>query len=267
MRLAFSVDLEPNKDGTVDGVSDAMNWYDGVVPRGTVYTTYRIATEHPDLVATLAESHEIGVHVHPAEFGHDADDLAALSRDRQRELIAETRSAVADASKIDVSDLTAFRAGRHKASPTTLDVLADLGFQVDASLHVRYKQHVPSSMAEKEGPFVHGSGLVELPTTYKRPRQPSRVWLRTAPRGVVTATAHTLRTDRAWCSGLYALKWLLSRVEAPISMYMHPYDATTYEGLENDGEAFRTRLIDLLSSVDVEFVTAGDVGRMVSSAQ
>lgn len=257
--LAFSVDLEPNKDGTFDGVAESMNWYDEVIPRGTVYITHRVATDRPEVVAALADAHEIGVHVHPAEFGYDADDLAALSRDRQRELITETRDAVADAAGLRTADLTAFRAGRHKASPVTLEVLADLGFRVDASVHVRYREYMPAETADRAAPFIHESGLLELPTTYGRPRLPSHVWLRTAPGGHVTATANTLRTDRRGCSGLRALRWLLERTEVVVSMYMHPYDATGYEGLENDGEVFRERLEALLSSTDSEFVTASDV--------
>lgn len=141
--LAFSVDLEPNKDGTLTGIEKAMAWFDETVPRGTVYTTYRIATELPDVVAALAVDNEIGVHVHPREFGHDHDQLAELSTDRQRGLIRRTRAAVAEAASMRSDDIVSFRAGRHSASEATFAVLADLGFTVDASINVRYTEYLP----------------------------------------------------------------------------------------------------------------------------
>ena len=33
--FAFSVDLEPNKDDTLDGIRDAMEWFDETIPRFT----------------------------------------------------------------------------------------------------------------------------------------------------------------------------------------------------------------------------------------
>jgi len=164
MWFAFSVDLEPNKDGSLDGVGRAMEWYAETVPRGTVYTTYRIATELPDLVADLATDHELGVHVHPREFGHDHDQFGDLSRDRQRDLVDRTRHAVADAAALDIDDVTVFRAGRHSATTTTLSVLADLGFEVDASAHVNY-DWLPESIGSATDPLVLDNGLVELPTS------------------------------------------------------------------------------------------------------
>lgn len=260
MQVAFSVDLEPNKDGSFEGVAEAMDWYDRAIPRGTAYTTYRIATERPEIVSSLAADHEIGVHVHPKEFGHEDDDLAALPVDRQRELIERTRGAVADAIDADPADLDAFRAGRHKASLDTLRVLADLGFSLDASINVNYRDHMPASMADRTTPFRHDSGLVELPTTYGRPSPLSRVGLRTFPNGTITATAHTLRTDRRLCSGLRALRWLVESGPDVVSMYMHPYDATAYhEDLENNGQTFRDRVERLFAETDPTFQTASQI--------
>jgi hypothetical protein len=243
---------------------EAMEWFDDLVSRGTVYTTYRVADEEPGIVDSLATDHEIAVHVHPREFGHDRDDLAALPRGRQRELVAETRTAVADAAGVDPADVTAFRAGRHKVGRETFDVLADLGFELDASVHHRMTDALPASLADRSAPFELDEGLVELPTTYGRPPLLSRPRLWTFPVGFVTATAHTLRTDRRGCTGLEALSWLLSTSPSPVSMYMHPYDATGYEGLANDGDAFRERLATLLGEYPGEYVTARDVRRSVS---
>jgi len=260
MSIAFSVDLEPNKDGSFDGVAEAMDWYDSVVHHGTVYTTYRVATERPAIVGGLVEDHEIGVHVHPREFGYTNDDLAALSRDRQRELITETRTAVGDAAGMATSELTAFRAGRHKAGPETLAVLADLGFDLDASVHVRYREYMPAAVTDRVGPFDHESGLVELPTTYGQPSLFSRIGLRAGPGGTITATAHELRSDRRLCRGTRAVHWLFEATDGVISMYMHPYDASGYhQDLENVGEQFRVRLTELLEGSDRGLVTASDV--------
>lgn len=112
-RLAFSVDLEPNKDGTFAGVADAMTWFDNVVPNGTVFSTYSIAVEQPGLLAKLASAHEIGVHIHPREFGHEHDQFAELSRTRQREILSTSREAIAEASGLRESQIVSFRAGRH----------------------------------------------------------------------------------------------------------------------------------------------------------
>lgn len=262
MWIAFSVDLEPNKDGSLDGIAGAMDWYDETIPWGTVYTTYRIATELPEVVDRLAATHELGVHVHPLEFGHEHDQLAELPRDRQRELIVRTRRAVADAAALDPDILTAFRAGRHSASHTTLDVLAELGFDVDASVNVRYTAYLPETLTRETGPFRLDSGMLELPTTWARPPLLSRPGLRIFPERTLTATANTLRTDGRGCSGLRAMKWLVDVADEGISMYMHPYDATSYHAdLENGGHVFRSRLEEVFDAVgtSAEFVTVAEI--------
>lgn len=260
--VAFSVDLEPNKDDSLDGVSEAMEWFDDVVPRGTVYATYRIATELPDVIERLATDHEIGVHVHPREFGYDHDQLAELDAGRQRDLLTETRSSLAKAADIPEDEVTAFRAGRHSASETTFDVLADLGFEVDASVNVRYTEYLPKPMTRRQTPFQLKSGLIELPTTWARPPLFSRVGLRSFPGRTLTATANTLRTDTWMVSGLRALVWLVDAVDGGVSMYIHPYDANAHHAdPENCGRPFRSRIKQLLDSVESrsEFVTASEV--------
>lgn len=259
--IAFSVDLEPNKDDTLDGVRDAMEWFDEVIPRGTVYTTYRIATELPDLVSMLAENHEIAVHVHPREFGHNHDQLAELPKSRQRDLISKTRESVADAAGIAREEIISFRAGRHSASEKTFDVLADLGFVVDASINVRYSEYLPPDLYGNDGPFLLDNGLFEIPTTYYRPPLLSRVGLRIFPQSELTATANTLRTDDFLCSGIHAVRSIFSSKRV-ISIYMHPYDATDYHsGIENSGEEFRERTEYLISKEGnrFEFVSASDL--------
>lgn len=258
--VAFSVDLEPNKDDTLDGVAEAMRWFDDVVPRGTVYATHRVATELPDLIADIAIDHEIGVHVHPREFGHGHDQLAEVNADRQRELITVTRMRLAEAAGVDEHEVTAFRAGRHSARETTFQVLADLGFEVDASVNVRYTNYLPESLTAKQDPFRLDSGLLELPTTYGRPSLFSLERLRLFPGRELTATANTLRSDRRGCSGLRALSWLRDEMNG-FSMYMHPYDATTHHTeLDNNGTEFRERVECLLDPVPSSaFVTAKDL--------
>jgi hypothetical protein len=266
--IAFSVDLEPNKDGSLDGVTDAMEWFDRTVPKGTVYATHRIATELPELITDLAADHEIGVHVHPREFGHQNDQLAALSTDRQRELIAETRAVLAEVTEINQEDIAAFRAGRHSASETTLAVLSELGFTIDASVNVRYTAELPKTVTARAQPFSMDTGLFELPTTYARPPLVSRVGLRLFPNRELTATANTLRTDRRGCTGLQAMSWLRTEVEG-LSMYMHPYDATEYHvELDNNGAEFRARTESLLAETDESmFRTATEVRRLHQQAK
>lgn len=260
-RVAFSVDLEPNKDGTLDGVRRAMEWFDRTVPRGTVFTTYRIATELPDLVGDLAGSHEVGVHVHPREFGHDHDQLARLPPERQEQLIENTRTAVADAVDVDEAVIRSFRAGRHSASEETIDVLRQLDFGVDASVHVRYDEFLPASVTRRRNPFWW-DGVVEVPTTYATPPLSIRCAVRSLTAGEIPATASTLRTDALFCTGERVIRQLLSQV-AVVSMYMHPYDATDYhEPLENAGPTFRSRVRRLVSDIEERSATFVSVAEL-----
>jgi len=258
--LAFSVDLEPNKDGTFDNVAKAMAWYDATIPQGTVYATHAIAVDRPDMLARLAGSHEVGVHVHPREFGHEHDQLAELPPQRQRELIQRTRVAIADATGSEPDEITTFRAGRHSASESTLSVLSALGFEIDASANVRYDSYLPNAIRKRIAPFKLDNGLFEIPTSYCRPPLLSRPGLRTAPGRHLTATANTVRSDQLFCSGSMAIQYLFSALDGGVSMYMHPYDATSYHSdLENAGATFRTRIEQLVDWTDRRFVTATDL--------
>lgn len=254
--VVFSVDLEPNKDGTLDGVADAMEWFDRTVPRGTVFATYRIATELPELLVDLAETHEIGVHVHPREFGYDHDQLAELSVDRQRELVARTRAAITDATG---TEPTTFRAGRHSASRETISAVSELGFTVDASVNVRYDDYLPTEITERTEPFAL-DGLIELPVTHGTLPVVSQCGVRALVERPVTATAATLRADRWRCSGVDAVRHLLDDAGVA-SFYMHPYDATDHHDLENGGETFRRRFRQLAASASTTTVSAAVAGR------
>jgi len=260
MVIAFSVDLEPNKDGSLDGVKEVMSWVDETVPSATLYTTHQIATELPEMLADLSEDHELGVHVHPTEFGHDHDQFAGLPPQRQRSLVVQTRQAICDATGLSTDEMRAFRAGRHSASEATLSVLDDLGFEVDASVHVRYDQYLPGDIRTRQEPFRLDSGMLEIPTTWIRPPLLSRVGLRVFPNRNVTATSTTVRQDDRLCPGTRAMAMVLER--APfVSFYMHPYDGSAYHAeLENAGEEYRSRMVSLLSSTpEDDFVTASDV--------
>jgi hypothetical protein len=275
-RVVLSVDLEPNKDDTLGGVADAMAWFDRTVPRGTAFATYRIATELPDVIARLAETHGIGVHVHPREFGHDHDELARLPAARQRELVVRTREAVAEAAGLAPAAVDTFRAGRHSANGTTLSVLEELDFAVDASAHVRYDEYLPAAVTERTEPFALSEvslpgrsdsdrdpsrDLVELPTSHARLPLASRCGLRGILEGPIPATAATLRADTWGCRGPRAVEAVFRSVRTG-SLYMHPYDATDYHELRNAGDPFRERVESLVASLhetDTQFVTASTV--------
>lgn len=256
-RVVFSVDLEPNKDGTLYQVRDAMEWFDRTVPRGTVFATYRIASEMPDLLADLSESHEIGVHVHPREFGYNHDRLAELDSNTQKEVIETTRRAISD---VIGSEPSAFRAGRHSASCDTFSILQELGFTIDASVNVLYNEHLPERIVNRQSPFMLCTDLFEVPTSYSRPPILSQIGLRTLPNRTLTATANTLRTDKRLVTGVQALNWLRD-FKCTFSMYMHPYDATKYHSkLENNGSEFRTRIEDLFEPINPsKFVKISDI--------
>lgn len=243
--VVFSVDLEPNKDGTLTGVRSAMEWFDKVVPRGTVFATYRIATEDPDLLAELASAYEVGVHVHPREFGYEHDQLAKLRPARQRQLISKTRSVIAQATG---EDPISFRAGSHSATLETIDVLRGLGFRVDASMNARYDEYLPGNLLDHSEPFEL-DGLTEVPVTHGTIPRLSRCGLRALAERPITATASTLRTDRWGCPGLRVLIQLAHRTDT-FSFYLHPYDATDYHELPGSGVEFRRRFESLVDRVD-----------------
>jgi peptidoglycan/xylan/chitin deacetylase (PgdA/CDA1 family) len=256
MYANFSVDLEPNKDGSLHGIRDAMEWFDQIIPCGTIFATYRIANDMPDLLAELAESHEIGVHIHPKEFGYDHDQLAELSCDQQRKLIQQTKKAITDTVG---TEPISFRAGRHSASGETLIILKELGFEVDASVNVQYTDYLPSEITTRSVPFEFDTGLFELPTTFGRPPFFSWLGFRTIPNRTVTATANTLRTDKRATTGLDALRWLADRFSL-LSFYMHPYDASGYHTeVPNSGTIFKRRFETLISDSGGTFLAASDV--------
>jgi len=227
-----------------------------------VYATYRTATELPEVFSSLADNHEIGVPVHPREFGHCHDQLAELDYERQYNLIAETREALANAADLDTDQVTSFRAGRHSASKITFDVLETLDFEIDASINVRYCDYLPERLTTQMEPFSLENGLFEIPTTWASPPLFSSISLRVFPQRTITATSNTLRTDSFYCSGLQTLRWLFQASSHGVSMYMHPYDATSYhESLENNGNEFRSRVSTLLeyATPQVEFLTANQI--------
>lgn len=242
-QFAFSVDLEPNKDDSLDGIRDAMEWFDEVVDQGTVFTTHEIATELPDVITELVPTHEIGVHVHPREFGHSHDKLAMLPIERQRELIKTTRTKLTEVTGVKP---VSFRAGRHSASRETLAVVSDLGFGVDASINIRYDEHFTADHRERTEPFAI-EGIIEAPVSHGTLPLVSQCGVRSVVERPVTATASTLRTDRLGCSGLDAIEHVLANVSVG-SFYMHPYDATDYHtSLSNTGDTFRDRVERLLT--------------------
>lgn len=263
MQLAFSIDLEPNADGSFEGVRRVTKWFDTHVGRGTIYVTNETAKELPDSVFALARAHEIGIHVHPREFGYEHDQLAELDKEAQRELIGRTRRSVAEAAGLRTGDLTSFRAGRHSASQVTLSLLAELGFEIDASVNVRYDRFIDEEIRTRVTPVRLATGLVELPTTYVTPRILTRVGVDSLPDRIVTATANTLRTDSLLATGTEKIRYVMQHGPEICSMYMHPYDASDYyPDLENTGSVFRERMESCFGFAD-EFVSASDVASQV----
>jgi hypothetical protein len=255
-KLAFSVDLEPNKDNSLEDIGKAMEWFDKTIPRGTIFTTFRIAKEMPDLVSKLSKSNEIGVHVHPKEFGYEHDKLAELGKRRQRELIDQTRMAI---TQCTAQELTTFRAGRHSINSDTIEILPSLGFELDASININYNYSLPNDIVTHKSPFILNNGIVEVPTTYIEPCLASLTGIRAFPSGAITATSSTLRNDLRGCSGVRAIESIFYKSEI-ISMYMHPYDATVYDNnIVGGGEQFRRRIEDIICESDFKFVTMSEV--------
>lgn len=264
MRFAVSMDFEPNGDGSTTGLGEALDWFDAAVPRGTIFATRDAAEAFGERLAELSNSHELAVHVHPLEFGHEHDVLARLDPDEQRRLVRETRTAIAAATGTPADELTAFRAGRHAASETTFDVLAGLGFAVDASVNRTYRAHLPAAITDRHGPFRLDCGLLELPTTSAVVPLLSRTGLAAPLWRRVTATASTVRADRGLTTGDRRLRAALAAARPEVvSIYVHPYDVTGYHAdLPNAGETFRARCEGLLSMCSA-YVTATDTESII----
>lgn len=248
--IAFSVDLEPNLDGTLNGVKEAMEWYDDTVPTGTIFTTHTVVKELPDMIRGLADNHEIGVHVHPNEFDFDHDKFAKLPIREQTSLIKKTRNKIESECDINAESITSFRAGRHSIDRNTFEVLSSLGFTTDASINIEYGEKIDDSVVDIDSPTPLYDGILEIPTTYTVPRLFSGLGIRALPRRTITATSSTVRIDRRGLSGSEALREIWSQTDSGFSFYMHPHDASGYHThLENNGETFRNRIEEFLQGI------------------
>lgn len=260
-KLALSIDLEPNPDGTISDVPEIMRWYDNLVQGSTIYTTYKIATEIPQIVAELSRSHEIGMHVHPKEFGYEHDDFTKLSYENKRKIISTTMEELLSIRGVDSVD--SFRAGRHCIDDDTLNLIREEGFSVDASYNINYGG---AKNIDSKHPVLLSNNLVELPVSYYEPRWLSKQGLNKILRKnrFITATASTLRSDTRISNGVELLKPLFTDSEIDIvSMYLHPYDLSDNStNIKNSGAECRARLKHIIKESD-SIVSAYEIYKKV----
>jgi peptidoglycan/xylan/chitin deacetylase (PgdA/CDA1 family) len=216
----------------------------------------------------LADNHEIGVHVHPKEFGYEHDRLARLNPVQQQNLIRETRTSVANAADLPEDEIISFRAGRHSIGQTTWRILAEEGFETDASVNVQYEEKVPKRARKKCGVFKLPNDLVEIPISWYKPPLFSLPGLWSFPQRTVTATSSTIRIDRRGCTGYDAFQWLVTNLNTNLSTYLHPHDATDYhKNLDNNGKVFRKRFEKLVHNLDCEQVTASQIAELCDGSK
>lgn len=210
-RIAFTLDLEDHRpdessqrrypEVTTRLLDDLDEWE----VRGTVFVVGEIALESPELVAEIARrGHEIGLH------GADHTPLPEVGPDRFRETTADARARLSDLTGTAV---TGFRAPIFSLVPESVwapAILTELGFTYSSSV-LPARNPLYGWPEAPRGPFLWGSGLVELPSPafgLGRLRLPvlGGTYLRLVPRSLSAWFGRrALRDGHPW-------------------VYAHPYD-------------------------------------------
>jgi polysaccharide deacetylase family protein (PEP-CTERM system associated) len=156
------VDLEaPISERVVRNVDRTLGVLDECRVKATFFVQGLVAETFPRLVETLvAEGHEVQSH------GYSHRPLFALDRDRLRTELERARSTVEDAAGTRV---TAFRAQDFsimRENLWALDMLADIGFEIDSSIFpLRTKRYgIPGwEVAPHVLRLAGGARLLEVP--------------------------------------------------------------------------------------------------------
>jgi polysaccharide deacetylase family protein (PEP-CTERM system associated) len=233
---AFTVDVEdwyqscvdfdaPITGRVVKNVETILEVLDECGVKGTFFIQGRVAETFPNLPELLvAEGHEVQSH------GYSHRPLFAMSRSELREELERARATVEDASGTSV---TAFRAQDFsivRENLWALDVLADVGFEVDSSIFpMRAGRYGIAGWPV--GPHflstANGGRILEVPVA---------VWARGSWRFPVAGGGYFRLLPRPFLE-----RGLQSIVASgrPAVVYCHPYEFSTNELADYRGQVSR----------------------------
>ena len=169
---AFTVDVEdwyqscidfdaPITERVVRNVDRTLGVLDECGVKATFFVQGLVAETFPRLVATLiAEGHEVQSH------GYSHRPLFALDRKELRDELERARGTVEDAAGVRISAFRAQDFSIMRENLWALDVLADVGFEVDSSIFpVRTKRYGIQGwdVAPHVLTLPSGSRLLEVP--------------------------------------------------------------------------------------------------------
>ena len=218
---AFTVDVEdwyqssvdfdaPITDRVVGNVERVLAVLDECGVKGTFFVQGRVAETFPAMVRALVEEgHEVQSH------GYSHRPLSEMSREELREELQRARDSVQDAAGVAVDSFRAQDFSIGSNNLWALDVLADVGFQVDSSIFpMRMSRYgIPGwEVAPHYITLASGARLLEVPVaiwTVGRWRLPvaGGGYFRVLPRALLARAVRGIVGDGR-----------------PAIVYCHPYE-------------------------------------------
>jgi len=218
---AFTVDVEdwyqscidydaPITERVVRNVERVLHVLDECGVKGTFFVQGRVAEAYPEMVRTLVvEGHEVQSH------GYSHRPLFALDDAELRDELERARATVEDAAGTSVTSFRAQDFSILENNLGALDVLADVGFEVDSSIFpLRMKRYGIGGWddAPHRLELPSGESLLEVPVAIWRGR---RIALPVAGGGYFRVLPAAL-LERALAS--------IGDQGRPAVVYTHPYE-------------------------------------------
>jgi len=251
---AFTVDVEdwyqscvdtdaPITDRVVRNVDRMLALLADLDVKGTFFVQGRVAETFPGLVRTMAaEGHEIQSH------GYSHRPLYSMDRSELRRELEYAKGTVEDASGTSVDAFRAPDFSILESNLWALDVLAEVGFQVDSSLF-------PARAPRYGLPgWELGPHRLELPSGAQLLEVPVAIWAIGAARVPVAGGGYYRLLPRAVIErGVRAIR----ESQRPVVVYCHPYEFNPRELDDYRGQIpSRRRLSQSMGR-------AGAIGRIV----
>ena len=223
---AFTVDVEdwyqscidydaPITERVVRNVERVLHVLDECGVKGTFFVQGRVAEAYPEMVRTLVvEGHEVQSH------GYSHRPLFALDDAELRDELERARATVEDAAGTSVTSFRAQDFSILENNLGALDVLADVGFEVDSSIFpLRMKRYGIGGWddAPHRLELPSGESLLEVPVAIWRGR---RIALPVAGGGYFRVLPAAL-LERALAS--------IGDQGRPAVVYTHPYEFNATE--------------------------------------
>jgi polysaccharide deacetylase family protein (PEP-CTERM system associated) len=261
-QIALTVDLEDVHHGLnvgkrASGFEQDVDWimalFEQLNVRATFFVLGDILHDHPDLVRRIAaQGHEIGFHGSDHQF---------LQYVRPEDFARSLKEDVSELERLTGSRIRGFRAPFFSITAQTqwcLDILADQGFEYDASIYPAYNDRYGWPGAPTQPARHEPSGLILFPVPLLSKRVPvafsGGAYLRMLPYGLV--------------------KWALqeqARLQQPGMIYFHPWEISPALPWRSDASLranitrhalrprMRSRLPQLLADMKARLSTMADV--------